>query len=74
MTTAPAWEDPRIASGMKQQLEMRREWLRAGRKSVGWKLAFGGPAAMRRLLTRLKTDDKVWLTDTEAILKAAGGV
>ena len=49
MTTAPAWEDPRIASGMKQQLEMRREWLRAGRKSVGWKLAFGGPAAMQRL-------------------------
>jgi peptidoglycan/xylan/chitin deacetylase (PgdA/CDA1 family) len=33
-----------------------------------------GAAAMRRLLGRLKTDDKVWLTDTEAILKAAGGV
>jgi allantoinase len=31
-----------------------------------------GAAAMRRVLTRLKTDDQVWLTDTEAILKAAG--
>ncbi len=31
-----------------------------------------GAAAMRRVLTRLKTDDKVWLTDTDAILGAAG--
>jgi peptidoglycan/xylan/chitin deacetylase (PgdA/CDA1 family) len=30
-----------------------------------------GAAAMRRVLSRLKTDDAVWLTDTEAILKAA---
>ena len=30
-----------------------------------------GAAAMRRVLQRLKTDDAVWLTDTEAILKAA---
>jgi allantoinase len=30
-----------------------------------------GAAAMRRVLSRLKKDDKVWLTDTEAILKAA---
>jgi len=27
---------------------------------------------LRRVLMRLKTDDAVWLTDTEAILKAAG--
>jgi len=27
---------------------------------------------MRRVLVRLKTDDAVWLTDTDAILKAAG--
>jgi allantoinase len=31
-----------------------------------------GAAAMRRVLTRLKKDDMVWLTDTDAILKAAG--
>jgi peptidoglycan/xylan/chitin deacetylase (PgdA/CDA1 family) len=30
-----------------------------------------GAAAMRRVLTRFKTDDMVWLTDTDAILKAA---
>ena len=30
-----------------------------------------GAAAMRRVLLRLKKDDAVWLTDTEAILKAA---
>ena len=29
-----------------------------------------GAAALRRVLLRLKKDDKVWLTDTEAILKA----
>jgi peptidoglycan/xylan/chitin deacetylase (PgdA/CDA1 family) len=32
-----------------------------------------GAAAMRRVLLRLKADDQVWLTDTAAILKAAGG-
>jgi peptidoglycan/xylan/chitin deacetylase (PgdA/CDA1 family) len=31
-----------------------------------------GAAALRRVLLRLKTDDAVWLADTEAILKAAG--
>jgi allantoinase len=31
-----------------------------------------GAAAMRRVLTRLKADDKVWLADTDAIRKAAG--
>ena len=30
-----------------------------------------GAAALRRTLMRLKTDDAVWLTDTDAILKAA---
>ena len=30
-----------------------------------------GAAAMRRVLARLKRDDLVWLTDTDAILKAA---
>jgi allantoinase len=31
-----------------------------------------GAAALRRVLLRLKTDDAVWLTDTDTILKAAG--
>lgn len=31
-----------------------------------------GAAALRRVLERLKKDDKVWLTDTDAILRAAG--
>jgi 2-keto-4-pentenoate hydratase len=46
-----AWEDPRIKSGMQQQLRWRRELLAAGKKNLGWKLAFGGPAAMERLRT-----------------------
>jgi hypothetical protein len=32
-----------------------------------------GAAAMRRVLSRLKQEESVWLTDTEALLKAAGG-
>lgn len=31
-----------------------------------------GAAALRRVLLRLKSDDAVWLTDTDAILKASG--
>jgi allantoinase len=31
-----------------------------------------GAAALRRVLSRLKQDDQVWLADTDAILKAAG--
>jgi 2-keto-4-pentenoate hydratase len=46
--TAP-WEDPRISRGMTEQLRRRRELLSAGHKPLGWKLAFGGPAAMERL-------------------------
>jgi peptidoglycan/xylan/chitin deacetylase (PgdA/CDA1 family) len=30
-----------------------------------------GAAALRRVLSRLKTDDAVWLTDTDAIMEAA---
>ena len=44
-----AWDDPRIVNGMRQQLRWRRELLAAGKKPLGWKLAFGGPAAMLRL-------------------------
>jgi 2-keto-4-pentenoate hydratase len=44
-----AWDDPRIVNGMQEQLRWRRELLAAGKKPLGWKLAFGGPAAMQRL-------------------------
>ena len=46
-----AWDDPRISRGMAAQLRHRRELLDAGYKPLGWKLAFGGPAAMERLHT-----------------------
>ncbi len=44
-----AWDDLRIVSGMNQQLRRRQELLESGKKPLGWKLAFGGPAAMERL-------------------------
>ena len=44
-----AWDDPRIKRGMEQQLRWRRELLAAGKQPLGWKLAFGGPAALERL-------------------------
>jgi len=46
---AKAWDDPRIVKGMTRQLRWRRQLLAAGKKPLGWKLAFGGPAAMQRL-------------------------
>jgi 2-keto-4-pentenoate hydratase len=46
-----ACDDPRIAHGMARQLQLRRELLAAGERPLGWKLAFGGPAAMQRLNT-----------------------
>ena len=44
-----AWDDTRISRGMAAQLAHRRELIHAGQKPLGWKLAFGGPAAMERL-------------------------
>ncbi|HYL86788.1 MAG TPA: fumarylacetoacetate hydrolase family protein [Candidatus Angelobacter sp.] len=46
-----SWNDPRISRGMTAQLALRRSLLAAGDKPLGWKLAFGGPAAMERLRT-----------------------
>jgi 2-keto-4-pentenoate hydratase len=43
------WTDKRIDLGMRQQLRQRRELILAGHAPLGWKLAFGGPAAMERL-------------------------
>jgi len=46
-----AWDDPRISRGMVAQLRRRRELLDSGHQPLGWKLAFGGPAALERLRT-----------------------
>ena len=46
-----AWDDPRISRGMTEQLRRRRLLVNSGHKPLGWKLAFGGPAAMERLQT-----------------------
>ena len=45
----PPWIDKRIDLGMRQQLRKRKELILAGQTPLGWKLAFGGPAAMERL-------------------------
>ena len=49
MTVSAAWKDPRIARGMKAQLERWRERIAAGEKPLGWKVGFGAPAAMEKL-------------------------
>ena len=43
------WDDPRIARGMKAQLEARRARIVAGEQPLGWKVGFGAPAAMELL-------------------------
>lgn len=43
------WDDPRIARGMKQQLETRRQRIAAGEKPLGWKVGLGAPAVMQKL-------------------------
>ncbi len=49
MTMSALWDDPRIARGMKAQLERRRQRIAAGEKALGWKVGFGAPAAMEKL-------------------------
>ena len=44
-----AWDDPRIARGMEQQLATRRARIAAGEKPLGWKVGLGAPPAMERL-------------------------
>jgi 2-keto-4-pentenoate hydratase len=44
-----AWNDPRIARGMKEQLAGRRARIDAGEEPLGWKVGFGAPAAMEKL-------------------------
>jgi 2-keto-4-pentenoate hydratase len=45
---AAAWDDPRIARGMKEQLARRRARIAAGEKPLGWKVGFGAPAMMEK--------------------------
>jgi 2-keto-4-pentenoate hydratase len=44
-----ALSDPRIAAGMRSQLELRNERLASGARQVGWKVGFGAPAAKDKL-------------------------
>jgi len=43
-----AWDDPRIARGMKEQLASRRARIAAGAAPLGWKVGFGAPAMMEK--------------------------
>ncbi|HEY5598824.1 MAG TPA: hypothetical protein VIK47_08485, partial [Kiloniellales bacterium] len=42
-------DDPRIANGMRAQMELRRKRLSEGATQVGWKVGFGAPAAKEKL-------------------------
>jgi len=44
-------EDPRVVAGMNAQLAFRRSRLESGEESLGWKIGFGGPEALKRLRT-----------------------
>jgi 2-keto-4-pentenoate hydratase len=41
-------EDPRIAEGMRAQMELRKKRFGEGAKQIGWKVGFGAPAAKER--------------------------
>jgi 2-keto-4-pentenoate hydratase len=43
-----AWDDPRIARGMKEQLAARRARIAAGEAPLGWKVGFAAPAMMEK--------------------------
>jgi 2-keto-4-pentenoate hydratase len=49
MSTPNIWDDPRVARGMRAQLEKRRERLAAGDKPLGWKVGFAAPAMLKQL-------------------------
>jgi 2-keto-4-pentenoate hydratase len=48
---ANAWEDPRIARGMTEQLSQRRALIEAGARPLGWKVGFAAPAMMQKFNT-----------------------
>jgi 2-keto-4-pentenoate hydratase len=43
------WDDPRVVRGMHVQLDLRRQRLVGGDKSLGWKVGFGAPAMLKQL-------------------------
>ena len=43
------WDDPRVARGMRVQLDLRRQRLANGDRSLGWKVGFGAPAMLKQL-------------------------
>jgi 2-keto-4-pentenoate hydratase len=43
------WDDPRVARGMRAQLDVRRQRIAGGDKSLGWKVGFGAPAMLKQL-------------------------
>lgn len=43
------WEDPRVARGMRAQLELRRRRLDGGDAALGWKVGFAAPEMLKRL-------------------------
>jgi 2-keto-4-pentenoate hydratase len=45
----PVWENPRVARGLRAQLELRRRRLAQGERPLGWKVAFGAPQALELL-------------------------
>lgn len=42
-------KDPRIAAGMRAQMELRKKRLADGARQVGWKVGFGAPAAREKM-------------------------
>src|SRR5882724_12448490 len=48
-----AWDDPRIARGMEQQLGQRRARIAAGEKPLGWKVGLGAKPVMERLSIKM---------------------
>jgi 2-keto-4-pentenoate hydratase len=42
-------EDPRVVRGMQAQLDLRRQRLAGGDKSLGWKVGFGAPTMLKQL-------------------------
>jgi 2-keto-4-pentenoate hydratase len=49
MSIIQVWDDPRVARGMRVQLDLRRQRLAGGDKSLGWKVGFGAPAMLKQL-------------------------
>src|SRR5262249_35819422 len=49
MSNMQLWDDPRVARGMRVQLDLRRQRLANGDRSLGWKVGFGAPAMLKQL-------------------------